>query len=179
MATRNAHVLGVTSAWLLVPVAEAAAGRGAAGTAALATWTAVTCAVSLACYPLLGTAAGADALAADKACARVLYAALALRARRGGCAGGFAAPVALAYAASRRAPPGTRAALVAHLVFRYLGYWWVVCALRGRRPPPAEVARRSAAYWAHAALAAGACERGCAPSYAVGCAVALACAAAQ
>lgn len=155
MATRNDHVLGITSAWLLVPVVEAAL-RGDSPSA-LGAWTAVAAAVSLACYPALGTRLGPRALRADKACARLLFAALSCRtfATSAAATAPRAAPVvvALCYVASARQKRGTRRALVAHLLFRYLGYWWVSAELFGP-PPRAKVLWHSALYWAHAGLSA-------------------------
>ena len=154
MATRNDHVLGVTSAWLLVPVVEAAL-RGDAPSA-LGVWTAVTAAVSVACYPALGTRLGPRALRADKACARLLFAALSTRTAAASVATAHRATpvvVALVYVASARQRKGTDRALLAHLLFRYLGYWWVSAELFGP-PPRAKVLRHSALYWSHAGLAA-------------------------
>jgi len=153
MATRNAHVLGVTSAWLLVPVVEAALRGDALGV--LGAWTAVTAAVSLACYPALGTRFGRRADRADRACARLLFAALSTRAaaRAPAVPRWTPALVALFYVVSARQKKGTRASLLAHLLFRYLGYWWVSAELFGP-PVRARFVRHSALYWVHAGLAA-------------------------
>ena len=142
------HVLGVTSWWLLVPCA--ACGRP---DRALALLLALSASVSARTYPSLRSA-DRRWIRRDRATAVLLFAALA---RRTIALRAVTPPlaVALLFAASRaverRAAPSQATACLAHLSFRFVGFWWAVWVARGGAlPSRAAAAGASALYWAHA-----------------------------
>ena len=145
----------------------------------LAAWTVFVCAISTARYWLLGVGSprpgawrqgfrvGAHVYVADQVCAALLFAGIVAffgfdlaerRVPRWITLAAFPAAVGLFFAASRHcelARHSPVAATACHLVFRYLGFWWVYLALT---PPDGKLAMQfavdSALYWGHVAYSA-------------------------
>lgn len=201
---RRLHVLGVTSLWLLLPVSVSRETCACARPEArlLSGWVVVVCAVSTARYWLLGVgslrpgvwrqgfAVGKCVFVADQVCAALLFSGLVAffaldngehRVPRWITLAALPAAVGLFFAASRHcelARDSPVAAMACHLVFRYLGFWWVYLALA---PPDGgiaiQLAVNSTLYWGHIAysVALPGEERGCfGTAYVRGCAEVLA-----
>ena len=191
----RSHVLGATSLWLVAPVSMALR-RGvwrSPRACAIMAWTAVTCAVST--LRFAPPPARQSLVRLDRTCARVQFALLLALAwvegadggRRGPmCAGVCFFPVVVTagYAASRALAALPLGGTVAHLLFRFVGYWWTVDTLL---PPygltaaaATVVVCHSALYWGHAATLFCRHRRlgALPPSYSRGCVEVLALAAA-
>lgn len=125
----NQYVLGISSLWLLIPGLQ---GLHHGRRTLLAAFVVTTCVVSTA-YWMRGIR-GSFLHTADLACARCLF--LALLYATGG------APLALPVAAaccyiiceSLFEAGDYDASMWAHLLFRFLGYWWTHIAVLGPRP---------------------------------------------
>lgn len=171
---RRLHLLGVTSLWLVFPVACRATRPEVQ---LLSHWTVVVCAASTLRYWLLGVGSlrpgvwregfgiGRHVDVADRVCAALMFVALvaffALGERgapRWLTLVAFPAAVAALFAASRfweLARPQPVTATACHLAFRFVGFWWVCLALT---PPGAgsalQCAVTSTLYWCHIAYSA-------------------------
>lgn len=159
------YVLGITSLWLIVPVA-AAFREGIDDYRwyrhVLLAWTCLTCIVSTLFWASLGTSYGSCLYRTDKLCAHVQFAGLlALFAIDQACGRScfhmaLTVPILIlaCYGGSRIfevVHPNDPLATASHLVFRFLGYWWTYVGLVPCPPRRGYVLANSALYWGHVA----------------------------
>jgi len=161
------YVMGVTSLWLLMPIAFACGSGDLLEdnfSIGLAMWSAAACLVSTLCYRSFDTVWEEKFVLADKACAHALFVCLLLyfgcshAARSVSTVVQIALPLCVVffYSCSRffeliRKHEG--AATLSHVAFRYVGYWWVYLALVPASVEPLGFAFTflidSIFYWSH------------------------------
>ena len=153
------YILGVTSVWLLLPVTIAFQNDWSDYKwfqCALLLWTCMTCIVSTCTYPLLGSASGSSIRMLDRAFARMhfvallMFFALDLGPRPFSMHYVLTFPIAVVccYALSRMCS-NTRQSSAAHLMFRFIGYWWTYLALMSCNVHAGSVWSTSSLYWGH------------------------------
>lgn len=155
------YILGVTSVWLLLPVAIAFQNDWSDYEwfqRALLLWTCMTCIVSTCMYPSLSSASGPFIHMLDKAFARMhfvavlMFFALDLGPRPFSKHYVLTFPIAIVscYALSCMClNTSLKGHSAAHLMFRFVGYWWTYLALTSCNVHAGSVWSNSSLYWGH------------------------------
>lgn len=157
------YILGVTSLWLLVPIATSILNyshKYSWPQIALLSWTSMTCVVSTLFWPSLGTPRGPLLYRLDKIFAYIQFISLIVfficdqspRLFSIHYAVTFPLVIVVCFAFSRFFEvvwPHDLMASISHLMFRFIGYWWTYLALTACRLTVGTVASNSVLYWGH------------------------------
>lgn len=156
--------------WLALPLSIGAPDSNDWPACALYGWTSLTCLVSTLFWPLLGTPAGRVLYALDKLCAHLqfLFLLLYFALERSPLQHSwhyvttFPVVIILCFGLSRVFEvviPHDLLASIAHLSFRFAGYWWTFLAIAACETSLKYVVLNSMVYWVHIVITLARCGR--------------------